>query len=56
MKPKVDFFFFLSKRKNILKKIARYRDWGDIKPDPATTQMGIHLEQTEPGRNNPNLS
>jgi hypothetical protein len=48
--------FFLSKSKNKLKKIARCKDWGDIKPDPATTQMGMHREQTEPSRNNPNLS
>jgi hypothetical protein len=37
-------FYFLSNRENILKKIASYIDWGDIKPDPAPTQMRIHLE------------
>jgi hypothetical protein len=24
----------------------RYRDWGDIKPDPGTTQEGIKHENT----------
>jgi hypothetical protein len=38
--------FFLGKKDKYIKENKRYRDWGDIKPDPVTTKTEIHRENT----------